>query len=118
AELRRLNPGVIKDTTGPTGPHRLALPVKNADILKRKIARSVRPPLAVASVANFLPAFLAVKPRRVGVRHTIRAGDSLSRIANQYRVSVRQLLRWNRINQKKVLLPGRVLLIYPHRISA
>ena len=118
AELRRLNPGVIKDTTGPTGPHRLALPVKNADILKRKIAHSVRPPLAAASAPNFLPAFLAVKARHVGVRHTIRAGDSLSLIANQYRVSVRQILRWNRINQQKVLLPGRVLLIYPHRSSA
>jgi len=118
AELRRLNPGVIKDTTGPTGPHRLALPVKNADILKRKIAHSVRPPVGVASAPHFLPAVLAVKPRRAGVRHTIRAGDSLSLIANQYRVSVRQILRWNRINQRKVLLPGRVLLIYPHPSSA
>lgn len=117
-ELRRLNPGVIKDTTGPTGPHRLALPVKNADILKRKIAHSVRLPLDVASAPNFLPAVLAVKSRRAGLRHTIRAGDSLSLIANKYRVSVRQILRWNRINQQKVLLPGRVLLIYPHRGSA
>ena len=117
-ELRRLNPGGIKDTTGPTGPHRLALPVANADILKREIARSVSPPLAVASAPNFLPAVLAVKARRAGVRHTIRAGDSLSLIANQYRVSVRQILRWNRINQQKVLLPGKVLLIYPHRSSA
>ncbi len=118
AELRRLNPGVIQDTTGPTGPHRLALPVKNADILKRKIAHSVRPPLPVAGAPHFLAAVLAVKPRRAGVRHTIRAGDSLSLIANQYRVSVRQILRWNRINQRKVLLPGTVLLIYPHRSSA
>ncbi|MFH0343166.1 MAG: transglycosylase SLT domain-containing protein [Chromatiales bacterium] len=118
AELRRLNPGVIKDTTGPTGPHKLALPVKNADILKRKIAHSVRPPVEVASAPHFLPAVLAVKPRRAGVRHTIRAGDSLSVIANQYRVSVRQILRWNRMSQRKVLLPGRVLLIYPHRSSA
>ncbi|MGH8509340.1 MAG: transglycosylase SLT domain-containing protein [Gammaproteobacteria bacterium] len=119
AELRRLNPGIIKDTTGPTGPHRLALPVKNADILKREIARTVRPPLAVAGAPNYLlPARLAVKPRRAGLRHTIRSGDSLSLIANQYRVSVRQILRWNRIKQQKMLLPGTVLLIYPHRGSA
>ncbi len=117
-ELRRLNPGVIKDTTVPTGPHRLALPVKNADILKRKIAHSVRPPLAVASAPHSLAAVLAAKRRRAGVRHTIRAGDSLSVIAHQYRVSVRQILRWNRINQQKVLLPGTVLLIYPHRSAA
>ena len=69
AELRRLNPGVIQDTTGPTGPHRLALPVKNADILKREIARSVKPPLALASTPNFLPAILAVKARRAGASH-------------------------------------------------
>ena len=52
------------------------------------------------------------------VRYTIRAGDSLSLIAYQYRVRGRQILRWNRINQQKVLLPGTVLLIYPHRSSA
>ena len=41
--------------------------------------------------------------------HKIRQGDSLSKIAQQYRVSVNQLCRLNGINTKTILRVGRVL---------
>jgi membrane-bound lytic murein transglycosylase D len=47
----------------------------------------------------------------VTVRHRIRVGDNLGRIAHRYHVSVNQLCRWNRITGRTVLRPGRVLVV-------
>jgi len=43
--------------------------------------------------------------------HTVRNGDSLSRIASRYRVSINDLHRWNRITGK-YLQPGQKLRVY------
>ncbi|NNJ97440.1 MAG: LysM peptidoglycan-binding domain-containing protein [Gammaproteobacteria bacterium] len=45
------------------------------------------------------------------VFYTVRNGDSLSRIANRYRVSINDLHRWNRI-KGKYLQPGQKLKLY------
>jgi membrane-bound lytic murein transglycosylase D len=47
----------------------------------------------------------------VTVRHRVRAGDNLGRIARRYHVSVNQLCRWNRITGHTLLRPGRVLVV-------
>ena len=43
--------------------------------------------------------------------HTVRNGDSLSRIASRYRVSVADLHRWNTI-EGKYLQPGQKIRVY------
>ena len=43
--------------------------------------------------------------------HTVRNGDSLSRIASRYRVSVNDLHRWNRL-KGKYLQPGQKIRVY------
>jgi membrane-bound lytic murein transglycosylase D len=45
------------------------------------------------------------------VFYTVRNGDSLSRIADRYRVSINDLHRWNRI-KGKYLQPGQKLKLY------
>ena len=46
------------------------------------------------------------------VTYIVRKGDSLSRISTRFRVSVTELLRWNRISADKYLQPGQQLLMY------
>ncbi len=62
------------------------------------------------------PTHISAPPRRqvtqrIGYR--VRRGDSLTRIANKFRVSVNQLLRWNkRVNKSKYLQPGQRIVLY------
>jgi membrane-bound lytic murein transglycosylase D len=45
------------------------------------------------------------------VRHRIRSGDNLGKIARHYHVSINQLCRWNRVTGRTLLRPGRVLVV-------
>jgi membrane-bound lytic murein transglycosylase D len=47
----------------------------------------------------------------VMVRHRIRSGDNLGKIARRYHVSIAQLCRWNRVTRRTILRPGRVLVV-------
>lgn len=66
--------------------------------------------------SSYDPAYIKRPPRRnitqrVGYR--VRRGDSLSRIAQRFKVSIRQLLRWNRkVSKSKYLQPGQRLTVY------
>ena len=46
------------------------------------------------------------------VRYTVRAGDSLHRIASKFRVTVNDLLSWNRLDGGKYLQPGQKLVMF------
>ncbi len=46
------------------------------------------------------------------VRYTVRRGDSLSLIASRFRVSVRDITRWNGIDASKILRPGDKITMY------
>jgi len=49
--------------------------------------------------------------QRIGYR--VRKGDSLARIANRFRVSVGELLRWNKkLSRKQYLQPGQYVVVY------
>ncbi len=69
-----------------------------------------------ASVSHNDPDHLYIPKRRnimqrIGYR--VRNGDSLARIASKFKVSVRQLLRWNkRLRNKKYLQPGQHVTLY------
>jgi len=43
--------------------------------------------------------------------HTVRSGESLSRIANLYQVTLANLMRWNGLNANSILQPGQQLLL-------
>ena len=44
--------------------------------------------------------------------YTVRSGDSLARIADKFKVSIKDIQQWNKINAKKYLQPGQRLKIY------
>ena len=46
------------------------------------------------------------------LRYTVRSGDSLSRIASRFRISVADLVRWNSLDSGKILRPGQKLTMY------
>lgn len=46
------------------------------------------------------------------LRYTVRSGDSLYLIANRFRITVNDLVRWNNIDKNKILRPGQKLTMY------
>ncbi|AGH82156.1 lytic transglycosylase [Psychromonas sp. CNPT3] len=50
--------------------------------------------------------------QKKGLKYTILQGDSLSSIAQQFKVSVADLKRWNRLAKKKYINPGDQLTVY------
>ena len=50
--------------------------------------------------------------RRQKIHYRVRKGDSLARIAQRFRVTVRKLRRWNRLPKGKYLQPGQRLTLY------
>ncbi len=46
------------------------------------------------------------------VAYTVRRGDSLAKISSRFRVTVGQLVRWNKLDRNKYLQPGQRLVMY------
>ncbi|MEX2494956.1 MAG: LysM peptidoglycan-binding domain-containing protein [Woeseia sp.] len=46
------------------------------------------------------------------LRYTVRRGDSLYLIANRFRITVSDIVRWNSIDKNKILRPGQTLTMY------
>ncbi|WP_242620276.1 lytic transglycosylase [Shewanella maritima] len=45
------------------------------------------------------------------VEYKVKSGDSLDRIANKYKVSVKNLIKWNSLENKKYIHPGQTLTL-------
>jgi membrane-bound lytic murein transglycosylase D len=60
--------------------------------------------------ATGAPADPGARTRRLV--YTVRSGDSLARISSRFRISVGQLLKWNKISANKYLQPGQRLVMY------
>ena len=88
----RLNPGFNRWATDPYGPHRLLVPVDNADFLKEGLAQ------------------IEPSERIKWKRHKIRPGETLSHIADRYSVSVSNLKRLNNLRSNSIRA-GKHLLI-------
>ena len=57
----------------------------------------------------------STSPDSVGAGSTtyvVRAGDTLSRIANKFRVSIADLLGWNSLKPSSIIKPGQRLVMY------
>jgi membrane-bound lytic murein transglycosylase D len=44
--------------------------------------------------------------------YVVRRGDTLSRIANKFRVRLADLLGWNELTSRSVIKPGQRLVMY------
>ena len=44
--------------------------------------------------------------------YTVRNGDSLSLIADRFRIKISDLLKWNNLNQTKIIKPGQKLIMH------
>ena len=65
---------------------------------------------ASATPASFQHPQMGSIQRRIG--YTVRTGDSLARISQKFRVSIRDLRRWNDLEGEKYLHPGQRLTLY------
>ena len=73
---------------------------------------SVGQKLVVWTSQTAAPQALSTKGTTRTVRYTVRNGDSLYLIANRFRISVADLVRWNNIDKGKYLQPGQKLTMY------
>ncbi len=101
-DIFALNPGYNRMTTPPHGPHRLLLPVPNAQTYRQAMLdQSLAGQGSVAAVA--------VEPPQE-VRHKVRSGETLSAIARKYGVPMSSVQQSNGI-RGTVIHPGDSLLI-------
>ncbi|MEL7448871.1 MAG: LysM peptidoglycan-binding domain-containing protein [Pseudomonadota bacterium] len=79
---------------------------------------SVGKELVIASVsagASPVAAALTAPEKSARVRrvqYTVRRGDSLARIGSRFRVTVKDLREWNRLEGQKYLQPGQKIVMY------
>lgn len=91
-ELKRLNPGFGRWATAPEGPHRLLIPVANAEQFQTALVQ-----LPVENKVNFQ-------------HYTIIRGDTLSTLARRFGTTVAALQQANQMNSTKLRI-GQTLLV-------
>lgn len=77
----------------------------------RNASKSLKPGQVLKLQTNALSA-------RKGRAYEVRRGDSLSSIAQQFEVSVDDLVRWNSLGNRHSLKPGQKLVINEKRSGA
>jgi len=94
--FRYLNPWMNANTL-PPGTYRFMVPEGKADGFARRVLKPVQ----------------GTAPRSGGsaVEHVVRVGDSLTRLAMRYGVSLEDLERWNGISRKDAIHPGQRLIV-------
>ena len=92
AEIRLLNPAFSRQTIRRGGSHRLLIPTACAATFRTQLAG------------------LAEQQRVQWVRHAIRAGDTLSAIAQRYRIKVARLREFNQL-QDSSIRAGDLLIV-------
>ncbi|MGB7904334.1 MAG: LysM peptidoglycan-binding domain-containing protein [Steroidobacteraceae bacterium] len=101
-DMFALNPGYNRMTTPPSGPHRLLLPIPNAQTYRQAL-------LDQSLIDQGSVAVVAVEPPPE-VRHKVRRGETVSAIARQYGVPMLAIQQANDI-RGSVIHPGDSLLI-------
>ena len=96
-QLYTLNPAYNRWATPPKGPHRFLLPLAAADRFERALAD------------------LDDKERMRWERHTVRAGESLSVIAQRYGTRVRQIRETNGLESDAIRVGQNLLVPRPSR---
>ncbi|MGR9114371.1 MAG: LysM peptidoglycan-binding domain-containing protein [Gammaproteobacteria bacterium] len=107
-EILKLNPAFKQWCTAPNGPHRLLIPIDQAEIFRENLAhlpkeeRVSKRTLALAQKRQF--------NSRHSVKHKIRRGESLNIIARNYGTSTAAIRRANHLSSNKIQA-GKYLLI-------
>ena len=91
-ELHGLNPGFNRWATSPEGPHRLVLPLNKAATFSQALAK------------------IDQKERLNWVRHSVKAGDSLGKIAQQYHTTINVLKKVNELDSTMIRI-GQALMV-------
>ena len=91
-EIRRLNPALTRQTVQRTGSYRLLVPASHAAALRTQLAG------------------LAAQQRLHWVRHSINAGDTLSGIAQRYRIGTARLRQFNGLSDSRIMA-GDLLIV-------
>ncbi len=94
-----INPGFKRRVTDPNGPHHLLIPVQNEQMFLEKLAT------------------LPESQRVPTVFYRVRRGDTLSKVATRYGMSVNELMSLNHLHTRSIR-PGSELLLRGGRISA
>ncbi|WP_172959704.1 LysM peptidoglycan-binding domain-containing protein [Thiomicrorhabdus aquaedulcis] len=97
--ITQLNPGFLRPTTPPTGPHNILLPSKNAAIFQTAIAQD-------KSTFNIEWA-----------KHAVSNGESLKSIAKKYHVSEQVIKQLNNMKNQNVALGSQLLIPLPSQYS-
>ncbi len=91
-ELHGLNPGFNRWATSPEGPHRLVLPLEKAAAFSQALAK------------------IDQKERLNWVRHTVKSGDSLIKIAKQYHTTVKVIKQVNELDSSMIRV-GQAIMV-------
>ena len=102
-DMFALNPGYNRMTTPPKGPHRLLLPIPNAEHFRQAMLNQT----LLEEQGKVLVAAVEPPP---DVHHRVRRGDTLSSIARRYGVPTESLRAANDL-RGSVIRPGQSLLI-------
>jgi membrane-bound lytic murein transglycosylase D len=97
-ELYRLNPGVNRWATDPSGPHRLVVPVASAEAFRANLAA------------------LGDRERVEWTRYKIASGDTLIELADRFRTTPAVLREANRLSGNTIRV-GDYLMI-PHAVES
>lgn len=143
-EVQLLNPAFNRHATAPSGPHRLLLPVAQAELFTQQLAKlpddkrmpknkqyvvqsgdtligiAKKQGITVAEIknANNLASNTIVTGRKLTIPdrgeslrqpYTVKSGDTLWQIAKQHKVSVQELREWNTLNANAQLRIGQTL---------
>ena len=106
-EIVKLNPAFKQWCTAPNGPHRLLIPVNQAETFRENLAN-----LPKEERVSKRPLALAQSGHRThhSVKHKIRRGESLNIIARRYGTSVATIRKVNRLTGNTIQV-GRYLII-------
>lgn len=91
-ELHALNPGFNRWATAPEGPHRLVLPLTKAADFSDALAKIDR------------------TDRLNWVRHEVKSGDSLGKLANQYHTTVKVIKQVNELDSNMIRI-GQPIMV-------
>jgi len=118
----KLNPGFNKSCTAPQGPHRLLVPVAQAQTFKRNLAQlpfdervnvnQIRnETVAQVRHSENKPAEVRhEEPRIVSSRYKVRTGETLASIAGRYHTTISTLRQANHLSGNSVR-PGMLLQV-------
>jgi membrane-bound lytic murein transglycosylase D len=91
-KMYKLNPGFNRWATDPYGPHKLVIPVDQAEQFKQGLAS------------------IPVSQRIKWKRHKIKNGETLSHIADRYAISVRNLQQLNNLKSHNIRAGKHILI--------